>query len=725
MDYSTVLKLAPDRDVFDVVAGVGWDDGTVGSATVEATAESQAGYTLSVSDPVVVEDTAAETRFSLPTLLSDHDVRSGISVVGPTDDPWGVFGTHSRTSREFSSDEVTFVKNAVNVLATAIERQRAEQRLRDSEARFREIAELSPDAVFRMTVDGTIEYVSPVVEALLGYDPDDLVGDHFASLLAPGPTESVFEHFERVTEGEIVRGFETTLADSDGADVPVEINASPVAGPDGAVTAVQGLVRDVSERKARAEELELKERVLTAAPIGITISDATAPDNPLVYANDSFRQLTGYRSDDIHGQNCRFLQGPATDDGTVDDLRTAIDAGESLSCDILNYRQDGTEFWNGLTIAPVEDEDGTVANFVGFQQDVTDRHQYEQVLSRLHECSQELSRAEDVAAICAIAAETTTELLEFDGTVVYEFDGDTQLSPVAQSHRSGASPDLESCDSGLVWETFTGGTPTFFESVEAADGTVPPLPFASVFVVPVHTHGVLVTGTTSATTLSPTQRETANLLRESVHAALDGVEHEQERRDRIDRMRQQNDRLEQLDRLNGIIRDTVRTVVQSKSGADIWRGVCETFASTPQYTAAWVGRYDTATGGFEIEHWDGLDAEYVEYLRTNDGESPIRDMVAEVARTQTVQTARNILENDAWEPLRGHALNTGYRSVAVVPIAHTGEHATVLVIYGTETDPFEPRDGILDELGDIIGYAVQNLAGGRLPRLAHSPRSRS
>jgi PAS domain S-box-containing protein len=120
-------------------------------------------------------------------------------------------------------------------------------------------------------------------------------------------------------------------------------------------------------------EHRLVERAMDAAPVGITIADAEQPDNPLVYANDRFTELTGYDEDAVRGRNCRFLQGEETDPERVAELRAAIDADRPVSVDLVNYRRNGAKFWNKVDIAPVRDEHGDVTNYVGFQTDVTER----------------------------------------------------------------------------------------------------------------------------------------------------------------------------------------------------------------------------------------------------------------------------------------------------------------------------------------------------------------
>ena len=125
------------------------------------------------------------------------------------------------------------------------------------------------------------------------------------------------------------------------------------------------------------EELRLKQRAIDEAPVGITITDPDRPDNPMIYINDAFERLTGYEKAESVGRNCRFLQGEGSDQEAIDAMREAVDEGEPVSVELLNYRADGEPFWNRVDIAPVHGADGEVTNFVGFQMDITNRKEAE------------------------------------------------------------------------------------------------------------------------------------------------------------------------------------------------------------------------------------------------------------------------------------------------------------------------------------------------------------
>jgi PAS domain S-box-containing protein len=107
-----------------------------------------------------------------------------------------------------------------------------------------------------------------------------------------------------------------------------------------------------------------------ATRMPMLITDPNQPDNPIIFVNDAFFKLTGYTREETLGRNCRFLQGPATNAGDVNRIRQSIKDRVPIEIDLLNYRKDGTTFWNRLLISPVFD-DGKVTHFFASQFDVT------------------------------------------------------------------------------------------------------------------------------------------------------------------------------------------------------------------------------------------------------------------------------------------------------------------------------------------------------------------
>ena len=110
--------------------------------------------------------------------------------------------------------------------------------------------------------------------------------------------------------------------------------------------------------------------VLGAAPFGLTLAGPAYQDTPILYANRTFRRLTGYPLSAVRGENLRLLQGPETDPDAVAALREAVTIWESVTVELLNYRRDGTPFRNRVSVVPMAGPDGAIANWVGIQRRV-------------------------------------------------------------------------------------------------------------------------------------------------------------------------------------------------------------------------------------------------------------------------------------------------------------------------------------------------------------------
>lgn len=115
-------------------------------------------------------------------------------------------------------------------------------------------------------------------------------------------------------------------------------------------------------------------KALQTAQQNFVVTDPSLPDNPIVYATQGFLNLTGYTLDQVLGRNCRFLQGPETDPKAVEKIRKSIEDGSDMSVCLLNYRADGSTFWNQFFIAALRDAAGNITNYVGVQCKVSDQY---------------------------------------------------------------------------------------------------------------------------------------------------------------------------------------------------------------------------------------------------------------------------------------------------------------------------------------------------------------
>ncbi len=125
IEHCKILELLPGGDELLLRSGVGWNPGCVGRDTVEAGTASQAGYTLRSKKPVIVEDLRRESRFSGPSLLLDHNIVSGASVVIPSGaSPYGVLGVHSTSRRDFTEFDASFLQVVASIVAAAVDRKK-------------------------------------------------------------------------------------------------------------------------------------------------------------------------------------------------------------------------------------------------------------------------------------------------------------------------------------------------------------------------------------------------------------------------------------------------------------------------------------------------------------------------------------------------------------------------------------------------------------------------
>lgn len=131
------------------------------------------------------------------------------------------------------------------------------------------------------------------------------------------------------------------------------------------------VARDITRSRSVQNVLELRNRALEAASDGIVISDARLPDQPVIYCNKAFTQITGYDDTDILGKNCRFLQGKDRDQESIGLIAQAVSMGEPCRAVLRNYRKNGQLFWNELSITPIKDATGLATHYIGVLRDVS------------------------------------------------------------------------------------------------------------------------------------------------------------------------------------------------------------------------------------------------------------------------------------------------------------------------------------------------------------------
>ncbi|EMI17405.1 signal transduction histidine kinase with CheB and CheR activity [Rhodopirellula maiorica SM1] len=302
--------------------------------------------------------------------------------------------------------------------------------------RFKFMTETASDLVFLADQKGRFRYVNPSMCETLRWDREELENKSLMEVQCELAEENYQKLFADAAK-EQLKPFQSDWKRSDGSLLPMEISVASLQIDDDRFLCANA--RDITDRRATELEMRLQHLAIESTLNGIVITDATAEDNPITYANPGFLSLTGYERDEVTGINCRFLQGDDSDSETLAKLREAIAAGESCHVTLRNYRKDGTPFWNDLQITPVFDERDRLVNFVGVQNDITDRMKVQEALQLANQEAKAASEAKSsfMANMSHELRTPMTAMLGFADMLSEELSDDPLLEKVSTIKRNG------------------------------------------------------------------------------------------------------------------------------------------------------------------------------------------------------------------------------------------------------------------------------------------------
>jgi len=376
VEFSEILELKPEHRSLLLRAGVGWREGAVGKTLITADSGAMAGYTLNAAGPVVIEDLAAEIRFSVPPHLEAHDIVSGVCVVVQgRERPWGVLGAYSAQPREFSGPDVLFVQALAHVLATALERARVEEALRKSEEHFRSLTENASDIVTILGDDGIVRYVSPSVQRLLGYGAQELLGRNAFEFMHPEDLAPVMEALaDAIQRPGSPQTATFRFKHADGSWRALEsIGQAKLDQPNAYSVIVNS--RDVTERVLHEQMLRTsKQRLRTVVAGAPVIFFSLDRKGVFTLVEGKGLHSLGVRPGMLLGKSFFELLGDVPQ--AVADVRRAL-AGQSVTARVELF---GFEF--EAQYSPVRERDGSISGVVGVATDITERRRAEEAARR-------------------------------------------------------------------------------------------------------------------------------------------------------------------------------------------------------------------------------------------------------------------------------------------------------------------------------------------------------
>ncbi|MGA3243238.1 MAG: PAS domain S-box protein [Bacteroidota bacterium] len=264
----------------------------------------------------------------------------------------------------------------LSIFRDMTERRAAEQKLRESEEKFRSVAEQSPNMIY-INKGGNVVYVNQRCVDMMGYTKEEFYAPefNFINLIAPEYAPLVLENFSKHKAGGEIPTYEYVLFTKDRKRI-VGLHTTRVMNFEGG-PAILGIVTDVTEHRHTEEELRKLHRAVEQSPSSIVITDAKGT---IEYVNPKFTEVTGYTFEEAKGQNPRILKSGQTTAEEYTKLWETILSGKEWRGEFYNRKKNGEQFCELASISPVRDSSGTITHFLAVKEDITQRKLLEQQL---------------------------------------------------------------------------------------------------------------------------------------------------------------------------------------------------------------------------------------------------------------------------------------------------------------------------------------------------------
>lgn len=253
---------------------------------------------------------------------------------------------------------------------------KAEEEARKSNERYKDLADLLPQIVFEMNLEGTLTFVNRSAYEAMGYTDEEFRrGLNVLGMIVPGEREMARRNIERVLKGD-KSGQEYTFQRKDGSRFPVIIH-STIIHRDGKPAGLRGFIVDITEQKASEDRLRRLSAAIEQSPSSVMIFD---PEGKIVYVNPQFSRITGYSGEEAIGKSLFSLSFANARPEQLDEVMGAIRSGQEWRGEIEYKAKHGRPSWVSAHIFPIKDTNGKITHFIDAEEDITERKEAEEKL---------------------------------------------------------------------------------------------------------------------------------------------------------------------------------------------------------------------------------------------------------------------------------------------------------------------------------------------------------
>ncbi|MDS0474663.1 GAF domain-containing protein [Natrinema sp. 1APR25-10V2] len=468
---------------------------------------------------------------------------------------------------------------------------------------------------------------------------------------------------------------------------------------------------------ALRDERNLLSNILKTTPTGIVVID---PDGEFTYLNDRAEEILRLHPDEYE-THPSFEDVPyrtLDEDGEPlpEDERPyqyVLRTGEGIRRNVQIEFPNGDRRWLSVHGTPLHNESNDVTNTVFAFEDITELKRRTGQLERLNVLGQDLTDAESFDEACDQALTAAHDILDLSITTIERYNAETgRLEPCARTPRVkelvGDDPLFKS-DRDLPWEAFVQNEAHAYSDLEQeTDLEADETPLSSAIIIPIDSHGVLISGSPEPNDFSEQSVTLAEILAGNTESAFDRLVREATLREQKSELETKNDQLERVQRVNQEIRDITEALMGADSSTEIKQLICERLADSDPYRFVWFADQDLATDEIVPVASAGVEEGYLDAVTvTADTSESGQGPAGRAIRRQEPQIQNNLQADPPFEPWRQEAMQRGYRASIAVPVVYQGTLYGLLNLYANEPGVFtEMEQAVLTELGEMIGYAL-------------------